>query len=424
MQKNNVLALNNLAEFKHDLLTETLKQSAEQLLAVAIIAETESFLEHHIEQLSANGQQRFVRNGYLPERKIQTGIGDVNVKVPRVRDRAFEKDGICFSSAIVPKYLRRSGDMDELLPLLYLKGLSTNDFAEALAPLVGPNAKNLSPNVISRLKAKWEAEHDIWSKRDLTHKYYVYWWVDGIYTQARMEAAKDCVLVIMGVDDKGNKELLATSDGYRESKDSWLDLLRALKHRGLTRPPKIAVGDGAMGFWGAMTEEYPDAQHQRCWFHKMGNVLEKLPRAEQARAKKSLQEIWMSSTKKKAYVAFDKFIADYDAKYPKATACLLKDKDKLMTFYDFPAEHWLHLRTTNPIESTFATIRHRTKKAKGCFSRATIMTMIFKLSQSAQKRWNRLRGFEQLGKVIRNVKFVDGIAVDKEKDSTNNRKAA
>jgi len=412
MNKDTVVTFENPAEFKHDLLTEVIRQGAHQLLAAAVKAEVEEFLASYADQQSLDGKSRFVRNGYLPERNIQTGVGEVAVKVPRVRDRAFVKDGVKFGSSIIPKYLRRSGDMNELLPLLYLKGLSTNDFAEALVPLIGDKAKEISPGVISRLKAKWETEYQDWRKRDLTGKHYVYWWADGINLQARMEASKDCVLVIMGVNTYGEKELIAIEDGYHESKESWLTLMNDLKERGLTQAPIVAVGDGALGFWGALNEEFPAVRHQRCWFHKMGNVLDKLPKSQQSQAKSDLQDIWMSATRDEAYKAFDRFINTYKLKYPKACECLLKDKEELLTFYDFPAEHWPHMRTTNPIESTFATVRHRTKKVKNCFSRTTILTMVFKLSQSAQKRWNRLRGFKQLGEVVRGVKFVDGLKAD------------
>lgn len=408
MKKDNVVSFKTLDAFKHDFLTEVLRQGAQQLLIAAVEAEVEAFLEEHNSQKVGGDKPRFVRNGYLPKRDIQTGIGQMHVVMPRVRDRAFVKDGIRFGSSIVPKYLRRTGDLNELLPVLYLKGLSTNDFAEALTPLVGEQAQQLSPGVISRLKAHWEDEYDRWNERDLSGSHYVYWWVDGIHLEARMED-KQCALVVIGVTDKGKKELIAINSGYRESKESWLTLLNSVTRRGLTQPPLVAVGDGALGFWGALNEVFPTTLHQRCWFHKMGNVLDKLPKSLQSQAKAGLQEIWMSPTKDAADTAFDQFISDYQAKYPKATDCLLKDKEVLLTFYDFPAEHWQSLRTTNPIESTFATVRHRTRKAKGCFSRTTILTMTFKLIKSAEKRWHRLRGFEQLSNVIQGVKFIDGV---------------
>ena len=391
------------------------------MLAAAIEAEVNDFLQRHNPQ---ENKARFVRNGYLPEREIQTGIGGVSVEVPRIRDRSSVADGIQFNSLLIPKYLRRSTSMNEFLPLLYLKGISTNDFMNALTPLFGENAKNLSPGVISRLKADWEKEYHTWCKRDLSKKEYVYWWADGIHLHARMEESSECVLVIVGVTVQGNKEILAIEGGHRESKESWLTLLRNLKERGLKTEPKLAVGDGALGFWGALTEAYSETKHQRCWFHKMGNVLDKLPRSQQAPATKLLHEIWMAGTREEAYKAFDFFIETYEKKYPKSTECLAKDKEELLAFYDFPAEHWGHIRTTNPIESTFATIRHRTYKSKGCFSRTTILTMVFKLCESAQERWIKLRGFNYLAEVIQGVKFINGVKESEKINSVNKEVAA
>ena len=416
----------NVIEFKkpeviNDLLTEVIRQGAKQLLAAAVEAEVEEFLTKHN---VGEGKAQFVRNGYLPGRSIQTGIGDVEVEVPRVRNRSYAKDGVRFGSSVIPKYIRRSGKLEEFIPLLYLKGISANDFVEALAPLVGENAKNLSPGVVSRLKASWEDEYKVWSKRDLRGERYVYLWADGIYLQARMEDAAECVLVIIGVNERGEKELLAIESGHRESKESWLSVLQDLKARGLTVAPKLGVGDGALGFWGALTETYGNTKHQRCWFHKMGNVLDKLPKSQQGKAKTMLQEIWMSATRNEAYKAFDIFVETYQAKYPKAAECLKKDKEELLAFYDFPAEHWLHIRTTNPIESTFATVRHRTYKAKGCFSRTTILTMVFKLCESAQKRWQRLRGFTHLADVLQGINFVDGQRQNEQHKTVNEKVAA
>ena len=420
MSKDNVIALKK-PETVTDLLTDVLRNGAKRLLAAAIEGEVEEFLTLYNKP---EEKPRFIRNGYLPEREIQTGIGPVAVEVPRVRDRALSADGIHFGSSVIPKYLRRSTSMEELLPLLYLKGISGNDFAEALKPLLGDATKNLSPGVISRLKAVWEDEYDKWRKRDLSGKRYVYFWADGIHLQARMEDAKECVLVIIGVTEQGNKELITIEDGHRESKESWLSVLNNVKKRGLTSGPKLAVGDGALGFWGALTEVYGKTRHQRCWFHKMGNILDKLPKSSQAKAKTLLQDIWMSETRENAYKAFDSFIDEYESKYPKATACLQKDKEELLAFYDFPAEHWAHIRTSNPIESMFATVRHRTYKAKGCFSRTTILTMVFKLSESAQKRWHRLRGFNYLADVIRGIKFVNGVRENEQAKSVNDGVAA
>lgn len=423
MSKDNIVAFKKpgVAE---DLLTEVLRNGARKLLAAAIEAEVEEFLVKQRDQQIETGKTRFVRNGYLPEREIQTGIGQIRVQVPRVRDRGFEKDGVRFHSALIPKYLRRSRSMNALLPLLYLKGISTTDFNAALTPIFGEEAKNLSPGVISRLKSQWEGEYHTWNQRRLELKRYVYWWADGVHLQARMEASAECVLVLIGVTEQGNKEVIAIEGGVRESKESWLMLLRSLYDRGLKKPAKLAVGDGALGFWGALTEVYGETQHQRCWFHKMGNVLDKLPKAQQANATKHLQAIWMAATRAEAYKAFDFFIRTYEAKYPKATTCLIKDKEALLAFYDYPAEHWGHIRTTNPIESTFATVRHRTYKSKGCHSRTTILTMVFKLMESAQKNWIKLRKFHYLGEVITGIKFTDGIREDEQIESMDKRIAA
>ena len=415
MKKDTVIELKK-PDATTDLLTEVLRNGAQQLLAAAVKAEVDDFLSKYNH---GEGAARFVRNGYLPEREIQTGIGGIEVAVPRVRDRATVSDGLHFSSSIIPKYLRRSGSMNDLLPLLYLKGISTNDFVEALTPLVGKEAKNLSPGVISRLKVTWEDDYKVWQQRSLQGKRYVYLWADGIHLQARMENSADCVLVIIGVTEQGNKELLALEAGHRESKESWLCLLRDIKHRGLQAAPKLAVGDGALGFWGALTEIYGETKQQRCWFHKMGNVLDKLPKSLLPIAKQQLQEIWMAPIRKQAYEAFDYFIECYQAKYPKATECLQKDKEELLAFYDFPAEHWVHIRTTNPIESTFSMVRHRTYKSKGAFSRTTILTMVFKLCENAQRHWYRIKGFNYLLDVIQGVKFVNGTREVNKTESVN-----
>lgn len=413
MSEDNVIAIEKPA-FSQDILTEVIRQGARDLLAFAVAAEVEEFLSRNQKTLE-DGRNKYVRNGYLPERGIQTGIGEVKVTVPRVRDRERIKSDIQFHSSIVPSYLRRSIKMQEFLPLLYLKGISTGDFKEALSPLMGDTARNLSAGVISRLKERWEEEFDQWNVRSLAGDHYVYWWADGIYFQARMEEAKDCVLVIMGVTPDGTKELIAINDGYRESKDSWIDLLKSLQRRGLKKAPKIAVGDGALGFWGALNEVYPETQHQRCWVHKTANVLNYFPKNMQSQVKHDLEQIWMAATREQAYKAFDTFSARYHLKYPKSVESIKKDKEELMAFYDFPAEHWKSLRTTNPIESTFATVRHRTKKSKGCYSRQTILAMVFKLCGSAEKRWRRIHGFKRLGEVVEGIKFIDGI---REKNKT------
>jgi len=423
MKDNNVLPFIMPADVHntHDLLTETIQAGAQQLLSMAVEIEVNNFIQEH-QQLLEDGKTRLVRNGYLPERAITTGMGSVQAKVPRVRDRDLgNQKKIQFQSNIVPKYLRRSGDMNELLPLLYLKGLSTGEFVEALAPIVGPEAKNLSPGVISRLKSEWTNDYEQWGEQDLSKKHYVYWWADGVYLTARMEHEKQCVLVIIGVTDKGDKELVAIEGGFRESKQSWLELMQSIKKRGFSQAPKLAVGDGALGFWGALNEVFPTTQHQRCWFHKMGNILNLLPKSLQGSAKKSLQQIWMAETREEAGKAFESFCETYEAKYPKAVENLKKDQEALLAFYDFPAEHWASIRTTNPIESTFATVRHRTKKSKGCHSYKTILAMVFKLIQSAEKRWKRIKGFKHIADLLEGVNFNDGVKVDKEiKPAENN----
>jgi transposase-like protein len=420
VSNNKVIEIKNPEVKSNDLLTDLIRGSAKEMLACAIELELQDFLTKHSDLLATNNKARIVRNGYLPERKITTGIGSIDVKLPRVRDRGDTQNKINFTSNIVPKHLRRSASVEELLPLLYLKGISTNDFQQALQPLLGAKAKNISAGVISKLKANWEQEYIKWNKRDLSNKEYVYWWVDGIYLQARMEEAKNCVLVIVGVTPNGVKELVGLEIGFRESKASWSLLINQLKENGLKTAPKLATGDGSMGFWGAINEAFPSTKHQRCWVHKTANVLEKLPKHLQKQAKRMLQEIWMADTKKNALKAYKKFIGFFKIKYPKAVECLEKDKEKLLTFYDFPAENWQHIRTSNPIESTFATVRHRTYKAKGCFSQTTILTMVFKLCLDAEKRWKKLYGFNRLAEVISGIKFIDGVKVKKQNIKINN----
>jgi putative transposase len=400
-----------------DSLTELLREGARKLVVQAVEAEFESFLGG-VKECLEDGRNRIVRNGYLPKRDILTGLGQVTVQIPRVRDRSEGKEKIQFRSSLIPPYMRRTATLDKVLPLLYLKGISEADFVEVLSPIFGEQAKNLSPGVISRLKTAWEAEYAHWCRRGIPENHFVYWWVDGIGFHVR-DGERRCVLVIMGVDENGNKVLLSLEDGFRESTESWLSVLRNLKARGINCP-SLVIGDGALGFWNAVSQIFPKARHQRCWFHKMGNVLDKLPKSQQAKAKSMLQEIWMSATREDAYKAFDGFMREYDAKYPKATECLRKDKEALLTFYDFPAEHWVHLRTTNPIESVFATVRNRTYKAKGAFSSKTVLTMAFKLMQSAQKNWIRLRGFNHIDNVIKGLKFTDGILQEEDKNNTPN----
>ncbi len=384
------------------------------MLTMAIETEVEEYLAEHCRQLEQNGHRLVVRNGYLPQRQIQTGIGQVSVRQPRVNDRRLDRNGQRrrFSSKILPPYLRRTKSIDELIPWLYLKGISTGDFSEALAALLGSQASGLSATNIVRLKTCWQEEWKDWSSRSLKDKMYVYIWADGIYFNVRLEDKanqRQCILVLMGATAQGKKELIAITDGYRESEQSWKELLLQVKTAGLEIAPKLAMGDGALGFWAAVRKVFPSIAEQRCWVHKTANVLKKLPKGLQGKAKAMLHEIWMAQSKAQAEKAFDLFIETFAAKYPKVAECLAKDQESLLAFYDFPAEHWAHIRTTNPIESTFATVRLRTYKTKGCGSRTACLTMVFKLVQSAEGHWRRLNGSKLLEDVIRGVRFTDGI---------------
>jgi putative transposase len=395
-----------------DPLTEVLRNGARALLAQAVEAEVATLLSRYADESTDDGRQRLVRHGHLPEREIMTGIGPVAVRCPRVRDRVGKgSERIRFSSAILPPYARRSKSLEVLIPILYLKGVSTGDFEEALVALLGKDAGGLSASSIGRLKEAWSEEHTRWSKRDLSAKRYVYFWVDGIHVQARLEDDAQCLLVIIGATPEGKKELVGLTDGVRESARSWKELLLDLKRRGLSMGPELAIADGALGFWQALEEVWPQTRGQRCWVHKTANVLNKLPKSQQSKAKRALQEIWMAETKQDALVAFDAFIKTWGVKYERAVECLIKDRDALLVFYDFPAEHWKHLRTTNVIESSFATVRHRTVRSKGCLSNKTALAMIFKLAEAAEKSWRRLDGNSQLPKIILGVKFTDGIEV-------------
>jgi len=391
-------------------LEELIQRGARELIQKAIEAEVAELLAAYGNVETLAGQRTVVRNGYLPEREVLTAVGPVAVRVPKVRDRS--GSGVKFNSALVPPYVRRSQRVSAALPWLYLKGISSGDLKEALTVLVGEEAKGLSANVVSRLKAEWAKEYAAWAKSDLSEQRYVYWWADGIHTGVReADDPRLCLLVIIGVRLDGTKELVALADGFRESKDSWRDLLRDLKARGLTLGPRLAIGDGALGFWAALDEVYAETRHQRCWVHKTANVLSALPKSLHSQAKADLHAIWMAPTRREAHQAFDRFITRYRAKYPKATDKLVKDRDALLAFYDFPAEHWQHLRTTNPIESTFATVRHRTTRAKNCLSRATFLGLAFKLVQEAEKSWRRIRGAERIPELMRGVPFQDGIPV-------------
>jgi transposase-like protein len=388
-------------------LEELIRRGARDLIQKAIEVEVQQLLAEYENVRTLRGQRAVVRNGYLPARAVLTAVGNVQVRVPKVRDRS--GGGVKFHSALVPPYVRRSARVSAALPWLYLKGISTGDMSEALVALLGDQAKGLSPNVVSRLKAEWASEYASWMKRDLSGSRYVYWWADGVYTSLRGEDdARQCLLLIIGVRLDGGKELVTLGDGLRESKDSWLELLRDLKARGLEVGPRLAVADGALGFWSALEEVYPETRHQRCWVHKSANVLNALPKSLHAKAKAQLHEIWMAPTRAEATAAFERFVKTYQAKYPKAVDKLVRDRDALLAFYDFPAEHWVHLRTTNPIESTFATVRHRTTRTKNCVSRSTFLGLAFKLVQEAEKSWRRIRGHERIAELMEGVVFKDG----------------
>lgn len=397
-------------------LDELVRTGAQRMLQAAIDAEVEDFLAQHADRRDEQGRRLVVRNGHLPSREILTGAGRLDVSQARVRDNSPDQQNrVTFSPSVLPPYLRRSKAIEELIPWLYLKGVSTGDFSEALQSLVGEGAKGLSANVVVRLKETWGQEYDEWMQRDLSHKHYVYVWADGIHAKVRLEDdanQKQCLLVLMGATADGQKELITVVDGYRESKQSWRELLLDLKQRGLALAPKLAVGDGALGFWAALREVFAQTREQRCWVHKTANVLNKMPRSVQPKAKADLHEIWQAETRAAANKAFDHFLEKYSAKYEAACECLKKDRDVLLTFYDFPAEHWKHLRTTNPIESTFATIRLRHRRTKGNGTRRASLTMMFKLAQSAQKRWRRLNGHALILSLLQGKTFQDGLLQD------------
>ena len=393
-------------------LHEILRQGAQMLLAQAIEAEVAVWIEEHKHLTDSQGRRLVVRNGHLPERKIVTGLGEVSVEQPRVHDRRPPEERQRFSSKLLPPYLRKTKSIEELIPYLYLKGISTSDFQEALSAILGPDCPGLSATTITRLKSVWEQEYKEWSARSLAGQEYVYLWADGIHTNIRLEEDRQCILVLMGATKDGKKELISMTDGHRESAQSWSELLLEVKRRGLVIDPKLAVGDGALGFWKALAEVFPSTKEQRCWVHKTANVLDKLPKGKQPKAKSMIHEIWMAETRAEAVRAFDAFLENYQAKYPQACECLAKDREQLLTFYDFPAEHWRHLRTTNPIESTFATIRLRHRRTKGSGSRIASLTMMFKLAESASRRWRMLNGHEILPDVIRGTIFKDGIRLD------------
>ena len=407
MKENNVVDLSGREEFR-DLLTELLRIGARQLIEQAVESELTEFMEAYSGRLLEDGRTAVVRNGHHPSREVQTGIGPVTVKIPKVR----AKDGkpVTFRSVLVPPYVRKTASLEAAIPWLYLKGVSSGEMSGALEVLVGSEARGLSASTVSRLKQVWAEDYQVWCQQRLDRDRWVYVWADGVYSGLRAEQAKLCALVVIGVNERGEKRFLAIEDGVRESTQSWREVLLDLKSRGMNAP-KLGIGDGAMGFWAALDEVYPQTRHQRCWMHKTGNVLNCVPKSLQPKIKQALHEIWQAETRNDAHQAFDLFIETYEDKYPKATLMLQKDRDELLAFYDFPATHWQSLRTTNPIESTFGTIRHRTKRSKGCLTRDGMLHMMFKLSECAQKNWRRQRGYDHLAKVIEGVKFKDGIEV-------------
>ena len=392
-----------------DVLTEILRQGARDMLARAIEAEVACWIDEHAHLTDESGRRQVVRNGSHPERTILTGLGPIAVKQPRIQDRRLAGERETFTPNVLPPYLRRTKNIDEAIPWLYLKGISTGDFPEALQGLFGVEAKGISATTVTRLKAAWEEEHRVWSKRSLKGKHYVYVWADGIHFNIRLEDDRQCILVLMGATADGKKELIAITDGYRESEQSWKELLLDCKSRGLEIEPSLAIGDGALGFWAAMRKVWHTTKEQRCWVHKTANILDKMPKSSQPKAKGMLHEIYLAESREQAVKAFDLFVKTYKAKYPQATECLSKDRDVLLSFYDFPAEHWVHIRTTNPIESTFATVRLRHSKTKGNGTRTACLTMVFKLMESASKKWRALNGSELISEVIAGTVFVDGV---------------
>ena len=395
----------------NDALTAVLRRGAQRMLMQALEIEVQTYIDQFSDLRDERGHRQVVRNGHLPGREIQTGVGGIAVRQPRVNDKRIDDEGkrVRFTSSILPPYLRRTKSLDALLPWLYLKGVSTGDFTDALTPLIGADAPGLSATTIVRLKEAWEREFQEWNQRSLKDKRYVYLWVDGIHFNIRLEGERSCILVVIGATADGDKELVAVHDGVRESEQSWKEILLDLKRRGLEIDPKVAVGDGALGFWKALPKVFESTRTQRCWVHKTANVLNHFPHSAQASVKSRLHEIWMAATRIEAERAFNHFVEVYGAKYPKAVDCLVKDRDVLLTFYDFPGEHWGHLRTTNPIESTFATVRLRTTRTKGSGSRIACLTMVFKLAQAAQSSWRKLNGFALLTDIIKGVRFKDGI---------------
>ena len=414
MKKNKPEVIENPAEnIFESALDEIVRKGAQRMLEAALNLEVEEFCKAHAERRDEKGRRQVVRNGFNEARTIVTGAGPLRVQTPRVDDRVLEGAGEArFKSSFVPPYLRRTQNIEELVPLLYLKGISTGDFTEVLGKLMGKEVIGFSAENIVRMKQIWEAEYKQWSQRDLSKSRYVYWWADGIYFNVRLDSDhRQCILVIIGAKEDGTKELIAVEDGFRESKESWASIMRELKRRGLARGPELAIGDGSLGFWAAIAEEFPKAKTQLCWVHKTANVLDKLPSSLQGKGKQMIHDIYLAPTKMDAGVAFDIFIEEFDLKYPKAVDSLRRHREELLSFYDFPAEQWPHIRSTNVIESTFATVRLRTKKTKGCGSRIATLTMVFKLVESAEKRWKKLRGYKKISQLLEGIQFQDGIAL-------------
>ena len=392
-------------------LDQLLHQGARQMLMTTVEAEVAAYIEAHQHEVDEQGRRLVVRNGRAQERTLVSGIGPIKIRAPRVNDRRVDEQGrkFRFTSEILPPYLRRTESVEELIPWLYLQGISTGDFTEALEALLGPDAPGLSATTVVRLKEVWRRDYEAWTKRDLSGQRFVYLWADGIYSNVRLDDERQCLLVVIGALEDGRKQLLAVWDGFRESELSWRELLEDLKRRGLEPPPKLAVGDGALGFWAALRRVYPTTREQRCWVHKMANVLDKLPKSMQGKAKQALHDIYLAASRADAEEAFHSFEALYGKKFPRAVGCLRKDREELLTFYDFPAEHWVHLRTTNPIESTFATVRLRQRRTKGCGSREASLTMVFMLARQAERHWRRLNGSEVMIHVLEGKKFKDGV---------------
>ena len=402
------------AQTTQDPIQEVLRTGARNMLVTALEAEIADYIALYAEERDSKGKRLVVRNGHCPEREIQTPLGAMPIARPRVNDRRVDEDGVRmrFTSKILPPYLRKTKTLEELIPWLYLRGISTGDFSEALSALIGEDSPGLSASTVVRLKKSWEGEFAEWGKRDLSAKEYAYIWADGVHFNVRLEEGRQCILVLMGATKDGVKELIAVQDGVRESEQSWLELMMNVKAQGLAIDPKLAIADGALGFWKALPQVWPKTKVQRCCVHKMANILNRLPKTSQPPAKASIQDIWMAGSKEDALKSIDLFEQTYSAKHPKAVECLLRDKDEMLTFYDFPAEHWRHIRTTNPIESTFATVRLRTKRTKGAGSRIAGLTMVFKLAEAAQKTWRKLNGYKLLADVYRGVQFKDGIKVN------------